>query len=266
MGDTAWMVGLWLLFGGSHVALATRGVRNGLVRRFGERGFGAAFVVVASLLFTALVVGYAGVRFSGPPGIALATVSWLRAPLFAAIVLGFMLMAGALAPSGYLETPVAVLGEGVRPAFGLERITRHPFFAGTVLVMGAHALLATHATGTIFFAGFVILATVGPIHQAQKLRARKGTPFVAYLHSTSAIPFVAILRGRQRLALGELPWLAFAIGALVAFGVRELHDWLFAWHGAPFIAVVVGGSLVLGVFADRRARRHTANVEAPLAN
>jgi uncharacterized membrane protein len=252
------VLGLWVLFGVSHVGLATRGVRELLVLRLGARGFTWVYLLVASVLFGALVAAYSQVRTGGPPGIALAEIPWCRALLFGASALGFVLMAGALAPSGYLNSPAAILRDGVRPAYGLERISRHPFFTGLVLVMGSHAMLATRMTGTVFFAGFVVLATLGSMHQGHKLRARKGEPFAQYLASTSAVPFVAIARGRQRLVLSEIPWAAVAFGVMLAFGVHRLHDRIFAWYGAPLIGAAVGGSVVIGAINTWRALRLSA--------
>src|SRR5262245_47226657 len=151
---------MWLLFGGSHVLLAVSPIRERLVALLGKRGFGWAFVVVAAASFTALVVTYTAVQGAGPEGLDAGPLPWLRSPLVVAMVVGIVFMVGAFAPSGYLESPSAIFGEGVRPPWGLERITRHPFFTGTVLVMGAHALLATRLTGTVFFAGFVVLSIV----------------------------------------------------------------------------------------------------------
>jgi len=248
------VLGAWALFGGAHVALATRRTRGALVARLGERGFAWLFVAVSSLLFAALTASYAGVREQGPLGLGLAAVPWVRSLMAAASILGFAFMAGALAPRGYWDSPAAILQQGVRPARGLERITRHPFFTGLVLVMGAHALLATRLAGTVFFAGFVLLVVLGTAHQASKLRARKGEPFARYLESTSAIPLAAIARGRQPLALGEQPWLFLGLGALVGFAVQAGHGGILAWHGAPFIGAVVGGSLVIGAISSRRQR------------
>ena len=45
--------------------------------------------------------------------------------------------------------------------------------------MGGHALLATHLTGSVFCAGFVVLAIAGPLHQDAKLRALRGQPMIA---------------------------------------------------------------------------------------
>ena len=255
MQDVLLVLGLWLVFGVSHVVLASRSVRQPLVARLSERGFGWVFLLVASVTFSALVVAYSHVRFSGPRGIALAEVGWARAPLFAASAVGMTLFIGGFAPSGYWDSPAAILRDGVRPAHGLERITRHPLFTGLTLMMGAHALLATRLTGTVFFTGFVLLATLGPLHQARKLRSRKGEPYVRYLEHTSALPFVAIARGRQRLVLAEIPWIALALGAAVAYGVRQVHDRIFAWHGAPLIVAVVGGTFVAGLISNLRQQR-----------
>jgi len=75
----------------------------------------------------------------------------------------------------------------VRPARGLERITRHPFFSGLVLVMAAHVLLAPRLTEAVFFAGFIALVIAGTIHQARKLRLRYGAAaYDAYLESYAA--------------------------------------------------------------------------------
>jgi uncharacterized membrane protein len=249
------MIGVWLVFGISHVGLAAAPVRNRLVSRLGERGFAWSFVLIASALFALLVVTFARVRGDGPPGLALAARPWLGGALHGASALGIVLMVGALAPSGYLNSPLAILRDGVRPPYGLERITRHPFFSGLVLLMASHALLASRLTGTVFFAGFVVLAVFGPMHQARKIRARKGPAFERYLETTSAVPFVAIACRRQRLVLGEIPWLALGLGALAAVSVRALHERILDWHGAPLILAVVGGSVVLGTVTTRRQRR-----------
>ena len=255
MKDVLLVVALWMAFGVSHVGLATRTVREPLVSRLGSPGFVWFFSSVSWVLFAILVAGYSCVELGGPAGLAVASVGWARSTLYTAIVMGFALMGGALAPSCYLDSPAAILSRGVRPAYGLERISRHPFFAGLILVTGSHALLAARLTGTLFFTGFVLLAIFGSMHQSKKLHARKGEPYFCYLESTSAIPFVAALRGRQRLVVREIPWIALALGALFALGVRQVHDRIFAWYGAPFIATVIGGSMLLALITTSRWRR-----------
>jgi uncharacterized membrane protein len=144
---------------------------------------------------------------------------------------------------------MAVLSESVRPPIGLDRITRDPFFSGTVLVAGSHALLAAQLTGTVFFAGFALLAIAGPLHQGTKLRALRGEAYNHYLAQTSAIPFAAIAAGRQRFVASEMPWGAFAAGLVAAAALRLGHDHLFDAYGAPFTLMLVGGSTLVGVMA-----------------
>lgn len=254
MAPVALVLALWAIMLVTHIGLAIVPVRWWLVTRLGERGFIWVYTAVAVVAFTALSAGYAGVRDQGPPGLDLGDAR-VGDALAGAIVAGFVLMGGALSPGAYWSSPAVVFGDGVRDPRGLERVTRHPFFTGLVLVMGAHSLLAARLTGTVMFAGFVVLATVGAAHQGRKLRVRRGPDYDRYLATTSAVPFAAIVRRRQRLVPGELPWLAMALGAGAAAAVRVFHDHLFAWHGAPFAVAIGGGAVVIGVIATALARR-----------
>lgn len=248
------MVGCWVAFLGSHIGLAAAPVRERLVARLGLHRFMWTYLVIASLLFAALVVGYASVRDSGPRGLDLAADPWARGALSGVIAVAIALMIGAFAPRGYWDSPIAVLAAGVREPYGLERITRHPFFAGTVLLAGAHALLASRATTATFFVGFILLSTLGPAHQSRKLR-RLRPGYDQFLARTSSVPFLAILQGRQQLVLAELPWATLAFGVMGALALRWFHGGILAWHGAPVIAVTVGSSVLIGVIQRRREAR-----------
>ena len=248
---------LWLLFGGTHMGLGIESIRSRLVRRFGELGFVALFYVVASVSFAALVAYYAAHRFDGASGLALANMLVLRWLLIAVAVLGVTLNGPALAE--YARLPTALFAQPIGSPRGVERITRHPFFAGAALLGLAHALLATRLTGTVFFGGLVLFSTFGAWHQDRKLLARRGAAYAGYLASTSAVPFAAIVSGRQRLVWHELPIGPLALGLGVALALRYWHDALFAAGGAWIIAVVVGGGSLAGLSAWRRSRRLAAS-------
>jgi uncharacterized membrane protein len=164
-------------------------------------------------------------------------------------------MVGAFAPRGYWDSPTAILMNRVRPARGLERVSSDPFFAGLTLLAGAHILLARRATDVVFFAGFIALAVVGTLHQGGKLRARYGASYDEYLAQTSSVPFAALLRGKQRFASGEMPYVTLALGALVAYALVRLHTGILAMHGLPIIVTAVGGSALIGVITNLRAAR-----------
>lgn len=242
---------LWLLFGGSHIGLAA--VRGRLVARLGEIGFTVLFYLVAAVSFAALVTYYAGHRFDGVAGIGLAAVPAARWALLAVAVFGLALCAPAL--TTYARMPSALFGQPLRGVRGIERVSRHPFFAGMALFALAHLLLATHLVGTVFFTGLALLATAGAWHQDRKLLARRGPAYASYVASTSFIPFAAIIVGRQPLLWRELPLRAFAVGLALAGAARLWHGALFAGGGWWIVAAVVGGGTVAGINAWRRARR-----------
>ena len=243
---------LWLVFGGTHVGLATRAVRARLVAWLGEGGFLALYSAVAVASFVALVTGYAGLRDVGPPGIA-ATGS-LRAVLIGVVVCGVVLAIAGVVPYPSSSYALFRTTSHVEPR-GLDRITRHPFFVGTALIGAGHALLATHLTGTVFFGGLACLSVAGAWHQDRKLVTARGASHEAFLARTSAVPFHAILLGRQRLVARELPLGALALGVVAAWGLRRGHASIFAHGGAWVVLAVVGGALLASIQAWRRAER-----------
>lgn len=247
---------LGLLFAGSHVLLTTAPVRDPLAARLGERSFQLLYSAVAAATFAALVLGYADRRDAGPAGPALGAVPGLGALLVAAAVVGVMLMVAGL--WFYAGGPYAPGAGRVRGPRGLERITRHPFMAGMALFAGAHALLATRLVGTVFLLTLAALAALGTLHQDAKLRRLRGAPFAAYLAATSSLPFAAILAGRQRLVVRELPLAGLATGLAVAWALRQVHASLFAARGAWVLLVVFGGVLVIFAVTERRAAARPA--------
>ncbi|TMA76468.1 MAG: hypothetical protein E6J71_15185 [Deltaproteobacteria bacterium] len=244
---------LWLVFGATHVGLATRRVRAALVARLGEHGFTALFSVVASAAFAVAIAYFAAHRNEGATGLALAHVAALRWTLMAVSVTGIVLVSAGSAT--YVGSPYDLFAGRVRAPRGIERITRHPFFAGLALFALAHALLATRLIGTVGFAGLALVTIVGARHQDAKVLARAGKPYADYLAATSAVPFAALLAGRQRWVWSELPLGAFATGLAVAVVLRAVHGSIFAHGGAWVIVSVIGGAAIFTWQSARRARR-----------
>jgi uncharacterized membrane protein len=248
---------LSLVFAGLHVGLTTRRVRATLVARLGERGFLALFSALAALGWTALVHYYAVHRFEGAAGLALGAGAATRLVLVTIVVVGLVLALTALA--SYLRSPYAISNDGPHAVRGIERITRHPFFAGVGMAAAAHVLLAPHLAGAVLSAGLAFLALGGAWHQDRKLLARRGQPFADFLATTSLVPFAAIVAGRQRLALRELPWTVMAVALALVAALRWGHAGIFAHGGLWAILTVVGGAAILMVqdlwVARRRARR-----------
>jgi len=254
------VLGLFL-FAATHIGLGLPRVRSALVARLGPRGFTGLFVGVAWVTFGAAVYGYAARAAEGPAGLALGTQGIARAALVAAIGLGFALMTGAFA--GYAGSPYALAAEEVREPRGLERVTRHPFFVGVVLLGGAHALLAPHLVGAVAMGGLALFAAVGTWFQDRKLRGLRGPDFAAYLAATSTVPFAAILAGRQRLVWAELPYPRLLLGVALAWGLRAVHAHLFQHGGMYVIGALVVGPLSILASQSRRERRARGGSAAP---
>jgi uncharacterized membrane protein len=242
---------LWLLFGGAHLALAAEPIRGRLVGRLGEMGFLALFWALAALTFALLVHGYAERRALGPPGLGLGGVPALRPLLIGIAGAGVALML----LMDYPRTPTALFGQPIQPPRGIQRVTRHPFFAGAVLLAGAHALLATRLVGTIFFGGLTLFVVAGVWHQERKILARRGAAYADHLAVTSAVPFAAVVAGRQRLVWRELSPIAVALAIAGAIALRLGHGLLMADGGAWVIAVVIAGAARATVQSWRRSRR-----------
>jgi len=202
--DPALGVGLLaLLFVGTHVGLATTAIRGRLAGALGEGGFFALYTLVASLTLAAVLSYYAGHRFEGVAGLAAGAVPIVHALLLTVIAGGIALMVAGLA--AYPRMPMALFGQPIREPYGIERITRHPFFAGVAILGLAHVLLAPRLAGAVLMGSLALLAIAGARHQDAKHLRRRGQPYADYLAITSTIPFAAILAGRQRLVWRELP-------------------------------------------------------------
>jgi uncharacterized membrane protein len=243
-------VGLcWLLFGGTHVGLATRTLRARLVARLGTNGFIALYSAVAAATFAVLIGAYAALRNDGAPGIGLGGPwRWL---LFGVVAVGMTLAVAGLVP--YPASSYALFRTTSRAEpRGLERVTRHPFFVGTALVGIGHALLAEHLAGTVFFGGLAVFALAGARHQDRKLLAERGAGHAAFMAQTSSVPFAAIVAGRTRLAPRELPWGALALGIAATAALRRVHLDILARGGAWVVLAVIGGALLASIQSWQR--------------
>jgi uncharacterized membrane protein len=243
------------LFAGSHVWLASAGLRPWLVERLGERGFFIVYSLVAAILWTLLIGQFAVHRLSGPAGLALGSTPHFRWPLMTLATAGLTLAGAGIVV--YPRLPSALFDQPIRMPYGIERISRHPFFAGFAVFALAHVLLVTHLVSTVFFAGLALLAVIGAHLQDRKLAQRRGVAYTTYLARTSFWPFAAQLRG-EPLVARELPWYALGGSLLVALWFRQVHASLFAYGGAWVILALIGGAAVASFNAWRRARRHRA--------
>lgn len=237
----------WLLFGGSHLLLASSPLREHLVARLGERGFTLAFATLAATTLSLLAATVALHGGDGAAALNLRANPVARWTLAALAALGIALAVAGLA--NYFRAPIAALRRGgrVRPPAAVELITRHPFFVGLALAMAAHALLATTLAQAMYFAGFVVLALAGIPMQDRKLRRRHGAVWADYEAATPALPFTS---GRPP----RPAWRELVVPAAGAALVIALHPVWQLGHGAPFALLLAAGGLGASVRQVRASK------------
>ena len=224
---TGWQwVGIWwLCFAITHTLFSVTAIRRAFINLVGKNIFLILYSLLALVIFVFLVSAYWPARHSGP-------LLWDLRTLPGLDVLAMVLsaIAWAIIIAGYLQpSPVSLVPgkhrgpEGEVQSYGLIRVTRHPLFMGIALWGVAHLLLHGFLSDVMFFGGFVAYALLGSLIQDNRKRSTKPhlTEFYA---TTSWLPFAAIKGGRNHLVLGELPWLGFVMGLVVAALLYAAHS------------------------------------------
>jgi len=215
------IVGLWILFAATHMALSGGRLRPRLVARLGPLGFRGLYSAVALAIFVPLVHTYYAHKHAG-------AYLWHLSQLPGVVWLGYGVMgaAFALVVAGLVQPSPASVRPGAMVVRGIARVTRHPVLMGFGLWGVAHLLLAkVHLAELAFFGGFPIFAVIGCEHQDARKREALGEPFRTYADATPFLPFGS--RGFAR-GLLEMPTpVAISAGIALAWAVRQwAHVWL----------------------------------------
>ena len=214
----------WLLFGGAHVLGSASLNRAPLVRALGLKGFKGIYSLVALATFIPLVFTYWYNRHAGD--ILFATPIWTRHITETLMLFAFLFIGLAHTNKSPATTRAEMTGKFESSARGILRVTRHPQNAAFALFGLAHMASNTTNGDWIFWGGFVVFAVVSAIHQDRRLLATGPAEFRTFYAETSAIPFLAILQGRQRLALREINWGAAAGSVVLWIGLRLAHPYI----------------------------------------
>ena len=211
------------LFVGMHWIVSGSPLRDVIVARTGEGPFKAGFalIVTASLVWMGWAYAHAPyVETWGTAG-ALKPLSWVL------MALAFVLFAASVTDQN--PTTLGRVPPDQVQARGMVRITRHAGLLGLGLWGLAHFLVNGDWASHLLFGSFAFQGLIGPLNLDRKYRRRYGAAWEAFARQTSYVPFVAILQGRNRLVLGEINWIAAAVGlGLYALTLRY-HA---AWFGA----------------------------------
>ena len=216
-----------LLWVGVHVGIAGTAMRARLAGMLGEAGFRIAYSLVSVGSITLLVMAW-----QAAPAVPLwympAWFSWVMALLMLPVLLLFV--ASVATPN-----PTAVAGKlDERGPRGIQRITRHPMlwsFAGWAAL---HLLAKGNLSGVLFFGAFLVTSLVGMPSIDKKLAARDPAMWARLAPSTSVLPFLAILVGRNKLVLEEIPRLVWIIGGVAWVALLVAHPWIFGYPALRF--------------------------------
>lgn len=219
-------------FLGIHLLVAGTSLRDGLVGAIGERAYLGLFSLASLGGIVALAMAYNAASLDpGEPLWYLGEGVKHAGGLVIALAFLFV-VPGLLTPN-----PTSVGQESVAAkegaASGMLRITRHPFLWGVALWSAFHLAANGDLPSVVFFGTFLALSVLGTFSIDARRRKKLGADWQTFSGKTSNIPFMAILSGRNSLALGELIGWKQAV-ALVAFaGVMLSHHLLFGVSPFP---------------------------------
>lgn len=220
------------VFLGIHLLISGTRVRDALTGAIGQGPYMGLFSLASVAALVWLGFAYAAAR--GPND----AVYWSATPLTKWIQLGLTLVAFLMIVPGLATpNPTSVRQEGQleKPdaAKGILRITRHPFLWGVAIWAAGHLMVKGDAASLVLFGSLGALAILGtPSIDAKRKRAL-GAKWDAFAAQTSAVPFAAILQGRQKLDLAEIGWWRLAMGVIVWGALVFAHPIMFGVSPLP---------------------------------
>lgn len=229
MSTEAQIVLWWLLFGATHILGSSVPVRTVLIGRLGTRGFKGAYSLVGLATFVPLCYVYFTDRHAGAalfqPAASLRPVTEMM------MLLAFIVLAQGFSRPSPLTTQAEIEDEFPARARGIHRVTRHPMNLAFAIFGIAHMLSNPTAGDQIFFGGFVLFAILSSMHQDRRTLASGREEIASFQAETSALPFVAILKGKQPLAIREYSLGAFAAALVLTAILWSFHGRFFGGYG-----------------------------------
>jgi len=211
----------WVLFGGSHLVLSSQQIRPKLIQRLGEWPFRGLYSLVALVTLIPLIVYFFRHKHAEP-------LFWSSSIVTHDLTVILMAFAFTLLSMGLTARPPSAMVSGSKPeAYGVTRITRHPTFAAFFVFGLAHGLVNGSLGDLIFFGGFAAFAWIGAWHQDQR-KVVEVPGYAEFKAVTSFLPFGAMIKKQQPLALKEMNWVAAVAGLVIFYLIRLYHS---SWFG-----------------------------------
>lgn len=204
-----------LFFLATHLGIAGTSLRDTLVELIGEQ----FYLVIYSVLSLVAILWLADSYKLAPY-----VETWGQLYALQPLALLLMLPAFLLVVVGLTTpSPTLVGAEGLlvreNVVSGVLRVTRHPFLMGVALWALTHLVVNGDLASLILFGSLLLLTVPGAFSIDQKRAAKMGDAWRDFTSRTSVIPFVAIIRRRNRFVVGEIGWwrIAIAVAAYLAF-------------------------------------------------
>ena len=229
MQDVAFVLFWWLMFGGSHIIGSSIPVRTFFINRIGTLGFKCIYSFVALATFIPLCFVFFTHRHAGNLLYTSGYFLQLLAQLLMLAALVILLQ--SFTTVNPMSTKAELFGRYINSGFGIQRVTRHPQNFAFGLFGLAHLLVNPYLGDWIFFGGFIIYGIVSAMHQDRRLLAMGHVQVKQFIADTSALPFAAILSGKQRFGLDEYYPPAIAAAMVLFILLRLLHPMLFGGFG-----------------------------------
>jgi uncharacterized membrane protein len=215
---------IWL---GLHIGVAGTRLRGVIVSAIGERTLRGVFALASLAAIAFLIFAYN----RADTWLLWAAPGWLVGLLDVAMLAACVLFVGSLS----LANPTMAGTEG---GFGQEphrmfRATRHPMLCAFAIWACVHLIANGDTASLVFFGTFLVTVLAGIPSIDAKLARRDPAKWATLTRTTSAVPFVAILAGRNRFASAEIGWRPPLLGLLLWAVLLGLHPALIGVPALP---------------------------------
>ncbi len=230
MQSSALILFLWLMFGGTHIIGSSIPVRTFFINQVGTLGFKCIYSLVALATFIPLCYFYFDNKHAGYLLYNSGYFLQLLAQIFMLVAIVILLQ--ALTTTNPMTTKAELFGRHISSGYGIQRVTRHPQNFAFGIFGLAHLLVNPYLGDWIFFGGFIVYGVASAMHQDRRLLAVGHVQLKQFLADTSAIPFAAILKGKQRLGLDEYYPPALFAAVVLFILLKLLHPMFFGGFGS----------------------------------
>jgi uncharacterized membrane protein len=206
-----------------HFGVSGTPLRDVLTARIGEGPFRGVFALASLCGIAWMIYAYRHAPTSELWGVLLG----FRPAAYVLVFLAFLFaIIGLLTPSPTRVGMESKLAHGPEAIRGMVRITRHPFLWGVAIWAAVHLVVNGDVASIVLFGSLLILALGGMASIDAKRRRKFAEQWTPFAQATSAIPFAAILGGRNRLGTALLE-----IGAARIVAAVVLYALAFYLHG-----------------------------------